>query len=286
MQAQERAAAEDKRMNEAERAELDLEGSGGELLDPQQLGFHEPERDAAGVSGETAGVSDGAGDRGDNARERGVDASREEADIRPATEDATDASEENYTNIGGEAEGEGLDSARGERERLGEQLRQRGDEERGSKPEDAFASEERDVVQMGRRDEGDLSMGGGGRSRGFDLNNSKQRNHAVSHRAGDSVGEGGIPDTVVLGGRSRDKPAGAEVNPVQLADEAPRLVGYRRAKDEATRESNDENFGDLEEGDKDVQEGGRKDLEEGDDKDVGEGDEMMAPLDEDDARPT
>ena len=288
LQAQEHAAAEDKRQNEAERAELDLEGSGGELLDPQQLGFHEdPEQGAAGMSEDASGVSEDAEDRGENARERGGNAMADEGVERGGSK--VEASEEARTSRQEDSDELDVSDEEGNTRRMESPLKPAptgGDRESyrtgiadvdGVMLGDPFMSEERDVVEMGRRSEGDLSRVAEDNSRGVEPISGRDREGPEVDSAADEVDS---PDTIVLGGRSRKERAGSiEVKPVPLADEPPRLVGYRRAKDESKDESTDESTEVSKELDTDG------DIDGGD-KEAAENDDLMAMLDEEDARPT
>ncbi|CAL8471215.1 g10757 [Coccomyxa elongata] len=256
-QAQERAAAEDRRRNEAERAELNLEGGGGMLLDPVQLGFHEPE-EAEGTPVETTpelvvdgpkqarpegfalegdvpkqDVPDqGAAERGGDERTRENDASERGEDVvgrgaearHPAAE--VEEAEERRTGVlnvqaGGVDTLPRLESAPGEAGRDGQKVLQSRDES----VFDPAAAEERDVVRMGWAEEGDLS-------RGAESTRGLNRQKPASDGAPAATDP---PDTLVLGAAmKKGTPAGVKLKPVELADDAPRLLGYRRAKDDAS----------------------------------------------------
>lgn len=268
LQAQERAAEEDRRRNEAERAELDLEGGGGMLLDPVQLGFHEPEKaaasertpdeaapdkdaskkDAPNQAVIQAGEGVDAGERGSverrregDASERGEDLIGQGAEAIHSAAKVVDVEERNAVkghaakergedsgNTGasgnlrvpdlaakGADKTSKLESAPGEAGKDEEKVLQ----SIKSAAPDAASAEERDAIEIGRAEEGDLSRGA-----------ESTRQRLVSDGAPD---EADPPDTLVLGGGTKESPAaGAKLKTVELADDAPRLLGYRRAKDD------------------------------------------------------
>ena len=294
IQAQERAAEEDRRRNEAERLELDLEGGGGMLLDPVQLGFHEPEeiaaadtapdeaapeeaapklashevggpdeaapveaapkQDARGQAAAEAVKGDDTGRRGGDNQRGGSDASEREEDVigrgAGATEkERTDERRESENDAARERSTGGVDtsasdniellnveaekreepsrleSGPGEAGRDGEKVLQ--SRHTGNEPllEDAASAEERDVIRMGRTEEGDLS-------RGAESTSGLNRQRPAS---GGTPGETHPPDTLVLGGATKTgAAAGVKLKPVELENVAPRLVGYRRQKESSS----------------------------------------------------